>query len=101
MSADNYEICPGCKEKQATKKKKLLDKAQKAYGKVSPEKYLEMIHDANNQPPLEYTLREDYDIGISNGEMKFTIEYRASCKICSFSFSYESTKQINNKGEVV
>ena len=47
MGADSWEVCPACKEKQEDKRVRLMAKANEAYGKVTPDEYLELIAAAN------------------------------------------------------
>ncbi len=84
MSADNWAICPKC-EKIAEKSKEAFKlKVQEAYGKFSEDKYLKLT--AKLKEPIKVedqdTLREDFYIGISNGELH--IEYSGSCDKCGF-----------------
>jgi hypothetical protein len=56
-----------------------------AYGNVSPQEYLTML--AWKDPELPESLREDYEIGMCDGE-RFEVSYRCSCE-CGFSFGYK------------
>ncbi len=62
MSADNWAICPRCKKN----------------------KQLTGID--------EYTLREDYEIGIQDGE--FYARYKGRCNSCDFDFRYDYSKKV-------
>ena len=77
MSADNWGICPKCKQKQ-----------ESLYGKVSEEEYLKTLNKKN-----EYTLREDYEI-YTDENGKFHIDYACSCSKCKFTFEYAFSKNI-------
>lgn len=57
MSADNWAVCPKCKE---LNKKKLVE----SYGKISASEYRVLIETGNKD---EHTLRKDYEIGIYDG----------------------------------
>lgn len=87
MSADNWTCCPKCQEECIEARRKAIAKAEKAYGKVSSEKYLEQMKAAEAMPKEpDTTLREDYGIGIDGGT--FSVSYHASCQHCDFEFSF-------------
>lgn len=90
MSADNWAVCPQCKKSAENLRDTTLLEAGKAYGKVSSEKYLELVQkaDAIKTPLLSETLREDYEIGIAK-DGSFSVSYGASCTSCGFNFTYE------------
>ena len=95
MSADNWTICPRCNgraNKSAASAKKAL---QDSYGKVPQEEFLQRLQELeNNAPSLGDTLREDYELGIIDGE--FYVDYRASCGVanCGFRFKYTYREKV-------
>ncbi len=77
MSADNWAICPKCSPKA--------------------------VHDCScgcSPPEAKYTLREDYEIGVSDG--KFFVSYSAICRNhdkpnnegCGFEYEFNFEKEI-------
>lgn len=92
MSADNWTYCPKCQETARKRAKSVNDRVVSDYGKVSIEKYAALVNEANNPPKLKQTLREDYEVGIHDGE--FSISYSASCSVCKFQFEYDKTEEI-------
>ena len=95
MSANNWGYCPKCKKERGECIARLKKKAGEKYGKVTPEKYLELLDKADNQAEIIQTLREDYDIYIDvNGN--FYIGYIGRCKACGFKheFKHEETLSI-------
>jgi len=91
MSADNWAICPKCKERLIEENRKEVARVSDAYGKVSEEEYARMKADLESTDPLngiKHTLREDYEIGVES-DGTFCVDFRASCSECDFSFSYE------------
>jgi hypothetical protein len=82
MSADRWSECPGCC-------KNYKNKLDEAYGKVSKKEYQKLILSDYD----EYSLREDYEIGISKG--KFYVNYRGECEQCGFEFNYNYKEKIN------
>jgi hypothetical protein len=93
MGADNWTICPNCIRKIEDAKAKLIEKANKAYGKVKPEEYLTMLKSTETEVELDRTFREDYDIG-TTGDGHFQVNYRSSCTECSFSYKYKIEKDV-------
>lgn len=90
MSADNWAICPNCVKLAQANKEKLEKKARDSYGKVSLEEYQVLVSLASTavKDSESYrTLREDFDIGISEDGM-FNVSYSGSCRACGFEYSY-------------
>lgn len=92
MSADAWIVCPKCKADAESTHSKILKSVYEAYGKVSAEEYLKRVQSTAKRPELHETLREDYEIGIYNGE--FSVNYNGSCKTCGFSFSFKHKQKI-------
>jgi len=99
MSADNWTQCPHC----YTKNRGLADDkdkiAREAYGKVTAEEFDRLRDDAfqfrkaiTSDGNFTDTLREDYEVGIRNGE--FYVDYGASCATCGFRFGYKHEAKI-------
>ncbi len=91
MGADNWTYCPKCKRDAEEVQEKAILKAGKSYGKVTPEKYIEMVQKANTPIELSSSLREDYFLTTSM-EGEFSVEYTASCQ-CGFRFSFKHAEQ--------
>lgn len=89
MSADNWTYCPFCKMEADAKAEDKLKKAQDSYGKVPAEVYLKNLREAEVRQDLPTTLREDWDIGIREGENWFTVDYSCSCDACNRRFSFK------------
>lgn len=86
MSADNWAVCPKCKQE-------LEYKYKNAYGKLPEKEFLDLW--------VEYqlmlrgnsaTLREDYEAYICNGV--FEVSYYAKCEKCGFEFSYSHKQEV-------
>jgi hypothetical protein len=91
MSADNWDICPRCREYAAMEYKEKQRKVDEEYGKIPKEEYLDLIYELEHPQKLEYTLREGYEIGFSG--FQFYVRYEATCRVCGFSHThkYEET----------
>ena len=91
MSANNWTYCPVCTGEAKAKIEAAEVNLTKIYGKVSAEDYMAAVQEARELRKSGVadaeTLREDYEIGIVDGE--FHVSYRASCGICNFSFMFK------------
>jgi hypothetical protein len=94
MSANNWTQCPRCKVVNSAKADEKERIAKEAYGKVSPEHFDTLRDEAkafrkaiSTDDNLCSTLREDWDLGILEGE--FYVYYGGSCKTCGFDFEFK------------
>ena len=94
MGADNWGICPKCKNlNDENNRKRVLDVGKK-YGKIPAEEYIKLAAEANKPIKLETTLREDYEIGTDlDGE--FSVNYSCSCSVCGFKHQFKHTEVLN------
>ena len=92
MSADNWAICPRCKKKTEQAQAALLGRVETDYGKIAASEYLELVEQSKQPLNLEHTLREDWEIGIYEGE--FRVSYSASCETCGFSHEFEHRQPV-------
>ena len=92
MSADRWAVCPKCKEKGEQAHANLLNRVKTDYGKIAADEYLELIEQSRQPAEEERTLREDWEIGIWDGE--FLVSYRASCPECGFSHKFEHKQPV-------
>lgn len=92
MSADNWTICPKCNQKQQKEHEKLEDKVRANYGLVPIREWLELKSKLDNPMKPDFTLAEDYSIGIDSSGV-FAVDYQAKCTVCGFSFHYEYSEQ--------
>jgi hypothetical protein len=94
MSADNWTQCPRCYVTNQAKADEKDRIASESYGKVSPEQF-DVLRDEAKVFRKEITLnddfcstlREDYDIGIS--EQEFSVSYSGRCDVCGFKFQFK------------
>lgn len=92
MSADNWAICPKCQKVEDDKHAKIVEKAETSYGKIPVDEYLNLLEKSRQPVKLDFTLREDYEIGIQDNE--FYVKYKSNCKVCGFSYEYKYDKRI-------
>jgi hypothetical protein len=93
MSADNWTTCPECSAKEKAKREAAAKRASEAYGKVSIEKHRELCEAAQQQKPLDSTLREDYELGVDDDGV-FRIDYHCSCNKCGFVWTCKREEKI-------
>lgn len=93
MSADNWAVCPKCKQDADKEQKEREQKARKAYGKVTAEEYIELRQAAMNVTELEKTLREDYEMGMDD-DGEFWVSYSCDCQTCGFQWSYKHKEKV-------
>lgn len=88
MSAKNWRKCPRCLRQAEAERREKLAAAERAYGKVPSARFLRLNEEATAEPLLRDTLREDWEIGITEAGL-FFIRYRAECEACDFGFEYK------------
>lgn len=91
MSADNWAECPKCKAKRVADRKAVLDWLRTQYGKIDPDEFVSRTAEANKPFKGNPTLREDYEIGITEndkGDAVFSVSFGASCRECGFEFNH-------------
>ena len=95
MSADNWCICPVCKQKTDKANEDRLLLAAEQYGKIPAKQYIAVAKAAAIPKTIEETFREDFDIGIDD-EGTFSVSYRGACQDCNAEFTYrfENTSAI-------
>lgn len=89
MSADNWEECPKCKKKKEALERKL----EVEYGIIPKKEYEDLqaeVISLKSEP--KFSLREDWEIGIYDGE--FEVDYGASCDKCGFKFRFKHNETI-------
>ncbi len=100
MSADNWRSCPRCALEKSQEATKAEEKAKKSYGKVSAEKFMELLaaaktvraeSDAYEDAESKHTFREDYQVGV-NIDGVFSVSYSGKCNQCSYSVAFSEKK---------
>lgn len=94
MSADNWAICPKCNQKQLKEQIDLAIKVQANYGILPVEDWLELKSQLDNPMKLDFTLREDYHIGVDGQTGKFFVTYKAGCRVCGFVYEYKHVESV-------
>ena len=99
MSADSWTQCPRCYVTNREKAAELDKIAAESYGKVPAEKFDELRNDAfsfrkgiTSDSNFTESLREDYEVGIQNGE--FSVGYYGRCDTCGFEFSFKHEEKV-------
>src|SRR5207244_2512735 len=92
VSADNWAICPQCRDRAKAEHDARFQAAVESYGKVPPEEYERLRAEATvpfDAAQFE-TFREDYEFyGAAEGTI--TASYSGHCDVCSLGldFKYE------------
>ncbi len=94
MSANNWDTCPKCKRKAEQEHAAIIQATKDAYGKLTREDYVELLREAEKPTELEDTLREDWEVGVSDSG-QFYVNYRGSCENCGFEFRFTHEEQVN------
>lgn len=94
MSADNWAICPKCKNDVKEIREAFTRKAEAAYGKVTEAQYKSLCDNATKEIKLEETLREDFQI-YTNADGEFSVSYGCMCETCGLEFVYNFKQQIS------
>jgi len=96
MSASNWGVCPKCQATAEAIQESRRKKAEKAYGKVTADEYAQLVADANHKIDTASSLREDYQIGITD-DGEFFVIYRGDCQRCDFHHEFKHEKKLSIK----
>jgi hypothetical protein len=99
MSADRWSACPICKRKAEAVQKELQEGVESAYGKLSRVEWEQRRDEAYKPIELEDTMREDYEIGITDRDthLEYYAIYSCSCEVCGFEFNDNREQKIESK----
>lgn len=99
MSADNWAICPRCRDERALQIQVAQEDVDAKYGHVTIEQFdqLRASVRALKDRPLERSFREDYEFyGAEDGEV--TASYRGQCSKCQLTCRFEHTVRFYPEG---
>ena len=100
MSADNWSMCPKCREKRIRESEQKKLQALEAYGKVPPQEWVSMTASADNAECDAETLREDYEVWTDeNGVFRVSYECVCTADDCDFEFSYSYEQKLEVKAD--
>ena len=93
MSADNWAMCPQCREKAISEVERKEKLVASKYGKIPIENYEAMKGEAQSMRAAlnkrEETFREDWELGMVGDSFQFYVSYSGSCGVCGLSFSFK------------
>ena len=92
VSADNWTDCPRCTAKHLAEREAFEKKVEASYGVLPVDKFDAMRRELETTRAPDPSLREDYEIGISQG--KFSASYSGRCDMCGFKFSFTHEQKI-------
>lgn len=92
MSANNWTTCPRCLGRARRRRKEDQIEADRGYGKMPVNVYLELVEKIKNPIAKKQTLAEYYVVNIDKDGI-FTVEYSGKCDKCEFNhyFSHKKT----------
>ncbi len=88
MSANRIRICPVCLATSIKEEAEKRHDAEKAYGKVPPAEYADMIADAEKCSKVGEDLFENFEIFMDNSGV-LNISYGCRCDKCGFYYGFE------------
>jgi hypothetical protein len=96
MSASNWSSCPACKARAEERQRVAARRTERAYGTVPVAEYERLRAEAERPVELGATLREDYEIGVTDGG-RFYVTYRCRCQEpgCWFVFRFQDEEQVD------
>jgi len=94
MSANNWGICPKCKQARREALADLEKRASETYGEIPEDEYLALLAQVKaGLPELTHTLPEYYEIFMGE-DGEFYIRYSAHCTVCNFSHEFKKSDQV-------
>lgn len=97
MSADNWTECPRCIARKERRNADLTQQVKDAYGSMPLEEWLNLrdmtLRDIDEK--VDQTFREDWEIGVFNGE--FFVQYKGFCGTCDlrYEFTYDQPIKVD------
>lgn len=98
MSADNWTQCPRCLKRRAVEVENKTVAVDAAYGNVTVDQFDHLRSELANlkSDRVDETFREDWEIGLSDGE--FFVRYRGSCGSCNLRYEFKYDDTVNTDG---
>ena len=93
MGADNWTKCPKCAILANKKTAQVRDNINRNYGKIPQDEYDHLIEKSKEPIELLDTLREDYEIYMTEDRF-FEVEYSAACSKCGFKFEFKHKETV-------
>ena len=99
MSADNWTQCPRCLKRRAMEVENKETEVGAAYGNVTVERFDQMRAELESlkTDEVDNTFREDYEIGVFDGE--FFVQYKGACGTCNLRHEFKYEQDVNVDGD--
>lgn len=94
MSADNWRECLRCRARAVVTRAKSRQSTLDAYGKVSPEEYVQLCLEESKSIETNETFREDCEIGLYK-DGTFRVNYSGGCQACGLTFQYKHEEKVD------
>lgn len=98
MSATNYAICTPCEVRWNEETERAKADVVSQYGRVSRERYAEIVKRADEEFSASETLAEYYELWIDD-DMKFHVRYSCHCDKCGFAYEFKTTEDTAKKSK--
>jgi len=97
MSAENWRMCPVCRNKAIQEWEDRVADAQSKYGVIESNEFLELWASVQDSKPkygceVDETLREDYEIGVEDD--RFFVSYSSRCMTCGFEHKFKHDERV-------
>jgi hypothetical protein len=93
MSADNWAVCPRCKQDAIRAREDKQLAADKAYGTAPPEEYLAMLKAIDGPLVFAETFRENYEQGVRDGI--YYVGYHGKCSECGLTHKFKHEQPLS------
>ncbi len=88
MSADNWAVCPRCRQKELDRLGELSQQVSEGYGKLPLDEFDALRVKLAEGPDFKSTFREDYEFyGAEEGTIEYA--YSGHCSDCSLSVEFK------------
>ena len=95
MSADRWSNCPRCFDinlKEIERLEQIIRDYENGSGRPTDEEEDAYNKAESRLQQFSDTMRQDWDIDLDD-DGEFSIDYRASCSVCGFSFKHKHTEK--------
>lgn len=98
MSADRWSICPKCTRSERKEIEEKTKSLNEKYGVIPVGEWIGLKKKLEylKSEPQNYTLEENFEIGIYDGNPIFKISYSCYCN-CGFEFQFKKEIHINTE----
>jgi hypothetical protein len=90
MSADNWDTCPRCRQKELDRLGGLSQRVSEGYGELPLDEFDALRAELAKGPEYKQTFREDYEFyGAEEGTIE--VSYSGHCTVCDLDCSFKES----------